>query len=137
MISLKIDENLFVLTEDGQNVLYKDCLKYRISRQKREIVFNNLLTAIKLFEEGVSLRTFQDRGILKKLVYQPKTRLYDVWEIRDEGLGTRLIFIWEKPNTIIVSAVTKRMGSLTQAINRGVNRWKKYLRKEKSQFPNY
>lgn len=37
---LKMYEDLFVLEENGQNVLLKDCLKYRISKQERGALYD-------------------------------------------------------------------------------------------------
>lgn len=127
---IEIEEILWVLTENGRNVLLEDCQKFGISRTDRFFILGLLYSIVEAIRLGDPLESFIEDGVLKKLDRQPKVQTADVWEIRDTGRQTRLIFVRDKMDSIIVSAVSKLHGSLSQAINRGVNRWTNYLKQK-------
>lgn len=128
---IEIELGIRVLAENDKNVFTSDCQRFRISKEDKKLIYQLLLTIAETIQEGGSLDPHIKKGILKKLERQPKALAHNLWEVRDEGRGTRLIFTIQHPYSIIVSAVSKNKGSLNQAVNRGANRWIKYLKQKK------
>lgn len=128
---LYIEDSLWVLEEDGKNVLLKDSQANGVSKSERKRLFILFLGAAQAIRDGESLDPYLYSGCLKCLDRQEKAVRSNLWEIRDEGSGTRLIFVREDPDTIIVAAVSKRCGNLSQAVHRGANRWAKYKKETK------
>ncbi len=119
---------LWILEEEGQNVLLKDCLKFSLSKVERVRLFQILREVVAEIQIGGAIDDFISAGELKRLERQKETEGLDVWEVRDPGRGGRIVFIREDPNSIVVAAVDKRQFSHSQAILRGVKRWKSYLK---------
>jgi len=126
---LQIDEGLWVLEEDGQNVALKDCVKFEITKTKRKDLFLVVVMVAKRLQKRVSLDSLVEQGLVKKLDRQKSVALADVWEARSPG-GGRIIFMIKDPDTIVISAVHKGHGSLTQAVDRGMGRWRRYLKEK-------
>lgn len=132
MITLSfIEEGIWVLEENGRNVLLKDAVQFGISKLERKFLYQQLSVTARLLKSGDDLAYLIKEGILKPLDRNLKAKKHHLWEIRDVGRGGRLIFVMLKPDTVIVSAVSKRKDSLSQAIHRGINRWEGYLKKPK------
>lgn len=125
---LNIENGIWVLVEDGYNVLLSDSAKFGINKQERKQLFRLLLVIAERLTKGESLEPLIKAEMIKKLTRQEKTIFENVWEVRNLSGGGRIIFVRRDPDSIIVSAVVKVHGSLSQAVNRGVNRWRKFLR---------
>lgn len=129
---LQIQKGVWVLEEEGQSVLVKDSVRYGITKAERKNLLQILSIVAEKLELGESLEPLIGQEFIKKLTRQEKTKFENIWEVRDPGINTRIIFIIEEPDSTIVAAVDKSQGSLSQAINRGVNRWREFLKtKEK------
>lgn len=137
MISiLEIEKGIWTLQENGKSVLLLDCLQFGISKQVRKSLMNVLTVVTSRLIRGESLESLVENGLLKKLIRQKEVVGENFWELRNEGQGERIIFTMREPHSIIVAAANKAKGPLNQSINRGVKRWKKFLREnEKSQWP--
>ncbi len=125
---LKIAEGLWVLEEEGQNVLFKDSVAFGLSKAERKHLFWVISMVASCRQQAKSLAPYIKCGYIKKLDRQVTTKNGDVWEARDLCKGGRIIFIIDDNNTVIVAAVHKSRGKLSHAINRGIKRWKKYLK---------
>lgn len=119
---------LWVLEEEGQNVLLKDCLKFGLEKAERIWLFQTLQDFVGEIQEGRAIEDFIDQGLVKRLDRQKETEGFDLWEVRDPGRAGRIIFIRKDPDVIIIAAVDKGRFSHGQAIRRGVRRWKNYLK---------
>lgn len=127
--------NLFVIMEDEQSVLHGDAIRFGLSKNEK----NALLAELKSFcnaieiDPALALKKFTDDEILKKLDRDKKAKAQgNLWEVRSPEHGGRIIFILNDDGSVIVSAVNKNVKSKsgkpqTEAINRGVNRWKALL----------
>lgn len=125
---LKVEEGLWVLEEEGQNVLLKDCLQFGVGKSERKHLLRILLVMVEKLRSGEMFDPLIQQGWIKKLTRQEKTFFENVWEARDPGSHARVIFVIKDPETVIVAAVDKMKSSLSQAVNRGINRWRKYLK---------
>lgn len=133
----QIDEtnNLFVIMENGQSVLHGDAVRFGLSKNEKNTLLAELKSFCNAFEiDPVSaLRKFTDDEILKRLDRDIKAKAQgNLWEIRSPEHGGRIFFILSDDGSVIVSAVNKNVKSKsgkpqTEAINRGVNRWKALL----------
>ena len=119
---------LWILEEEEHNVLLKDCLKFGLTKVERVWLFQTLQEVVGEIQAGGSVQDFIEAGELKHLDRQKETDGLDVWEVRDPGRGGRIIFIREDSDSIVVAAVDKRKSSHSQAVSRGVKRWKGYLK---------
>lgn len=119
---------LWILEENGQNVLLRDCLKFGLGKVERIWLFQTLQDVVAEIQSGNSIEGFIKEDVLKCLDRQKETKELNIWEVRDPGRGGRIIFIRDDPNSIVVAAVNKRRSSHNQAIRRGVKRWKDYLK---------
>ncbi len=129
---IEVKPGIWVLEEDGQNVLLKDCQQFEIGKQERKTLFQSLEFLAKALQEGRSYAPLIEQCLLKKLQRQKEALELNLWEVRAEGRGERIIFAMREPNLIIVAAVHKSKGGMSQAVNRGVKRWKRFLKgKEK------
>ena len=128
---LLIEEQIGVLEEDGKNVLFADCVEFKVSKEERHFLFRKLMVLVCLLKAGTDLTPMIEEGYLAPLDQDPRCKKYNLWEIRDPGRGGRLFFVMDKPDAIIISAVSKRYGSQKQAINRGIKRWETYLKSTK------
>ncbi|MDO8518663.1 MAG: hypothetical protein Q7T11_00685 [Deltaproteobacteria bacterium] len=131
---LQIENGIWALEEDGRNVLLADCLRFGIKKQDRTSLMNILTAAVGLLREGKNFDVLIRKNQIKKLDREKEAVKENIWEVRSEGWGGRIVFVLKDPDTIIVSAVDKGKGSLSQAINRGIKRWKQFL-KEQEKFP--
>lgn len=132
MVDIIESENgIWSLVEDGQNVLFRDCVCFGISKRERKSLFAILRETTDLLIEGGSLEPLMKKGVLKQLTRQLEAVRENLWEIRSDGKGARLVFVLQNPRTIIISAVDKGKGSLSQAVQRGVKRWKTFLKTER------
>lgn len=125
---LEIEQGLWVLEEDGRNVLLKDCERFGITRQDRKSLLNTLSVVVGLLAERERLDPLVHQGFLKRLIRQQGAYDDDVWEVRSDGSSGRVVFVMRAPDAVIVAAVDKRRGCLSNAVNRGVKRWKKFTR---------
>lgn len=132
---LYVEDAIWVLEEKGKNVFLQDCLENEIKREDR-LVLLDLIRDFSLAIQGDDrlLNGLIKSGFVKKLDKQPKALHYDLWEIRSDGKPQRVILVKINPQLVIVAAVDKSKKSQKNAINRGVNRWKEFLKKEKK-FP--
>lgn len=134
MIELSlIQDGIGVLVEEGISVFVVDSQKYGISRVEKKFLFTHLEDVASFLRNGYDLKPLIDAGFLKKLTHDAKCIENNLWEIRDPGRGGRLIFVLDDPESIIISAVSKRVGSQNQAIKRGMKRWGNFLKKQKKQ----
>ncbi|QQR80856.1 MAG: hypothetical protein IPJ69_01495 [Deltaproteobacteria bacterium] len=132
---IQVEGVIWVLEEGGRNIFLQDCQDNGIDRMQRF----ELLDSIRDFSEAIThdqelLEKLIESGFLKKLNKQAKAQQYDLWEVRSDGKPYRVILIRVNPHIVIVAAVDKSKKSQKNAINRGVNRWKEFLKKEKK-FP--
>lgn len=135
---IQIENGIWVLEEDGQNVLLADCLKFGIKRQDRKSLMRTLGVASRLLKTGKGLEGLVGQNVLKKLDRQKEASNIGIWEVRADGKRERIVFVLKEPDTIVVSAVEKGKGSLSQAINRGIKRWTTFLKEdEKSPLPKH
>lgn len=98
---LQIQEGLYVLTEEGINVLHKDSIRFGLSKEERRILFDNLVLVSQEIQKKASLALFVKARILKQLTKQSKAQKWNLWEIRDEGNQGRLIFVRLDPDVIL------------------------------------
>lgn len=125
---LKLEEGLWALEEEGQNVLLKDCQKFGINKTERKHLLRILLLVVEKLGSCETLEPLIKQEWIKKLTRQEQTFFENVWEARTPGTGARIIFVIEEPDSIIIAAVDKSKGSLSHAVNRGVNRWRNFLK---------
>lgn len=127
--------NLFALFENEQSVIDLDSNSTGLLREHKRQLLRDLMVICRTVEtEGInSLKRFVEMDILKKLENDKKAaRLGNLWEVRSNQHAGRIIFVFEDPNSIVVSAVNKGTKKMkddpqTQAINRGANRWQTLL----------
>lgn len=122
---MKYKLGIYVLAENGQNVFLKDCIAFGIGSQTRKFIERILKETVLCIQNRMGFDRLIKANLLKRLDRQSKAKKYDLWEIREPG-GSRLIFMLQDPDTIILSAVHKGRGNLSNAVNRGVNRWLNY-----------
>lgn len=124
------DPNLFVVLENDINVLHADANRFGILKEeKRELMRIVRAVAKTIRTDGAtSLDLLLREGVLKKIEREQSVKNLSVWEARSEAHGARIFFLLLNPNTIIVSAVNKTYHSQSQAINRGMKRWKMLLK---------
>jgi hypothetical protein len=135
---LEVESGIWILEEEGQNVLLKDCQRFGIGKETRKALMDIMSLTATYLAKGESLEPLIELGLLKKLQRQESAVQTDLWEARLVGRGGRLLFVMKRPDSIIVSAVDKNKGSLSQAINRGVKRWREFLKeRELSQWPTH
>lgn len=125
---IHLEPGITSLTENGISVLQKDSIRFAISRRQSRFLRRIIKTFSACIQSDFDYGRLIEDGFVRKLERQAKAGQYNLWEAREPG-GARIIFRIEKPNMIIVSAVQKSRGSLTEAINRGTNRWQSYLKK--------
>ena len=106
----------------------KDCLKFGLGKTERIWLFQTLQDFVAEIQNERPVDGFIDEGVIKRLEIQKETEGLNIWEVRDPGRAGRIIFIREDPCAIIVAAVDKGRGSHSQAVRRGVKRWKDYLK---------
>lgn len=128
---LNIEGGLYVLSENGLDILSSDCVRFGITRNDKKFLLNKLKIFQVFLQQNETTDEFIRLGIIKKLTKQWKAVKYNLWEARDEGSHGRVIFCMLKPDMVIISAVNKVESSLSQAINRGVKRWELYLKTSK------
>lgn len=123
--------NLFVLYENEQSVIDIDAHTTGLAREHKKRLLRDLMEICRAVEtDGAeAFKRFVDGDILAKLNKDEKAaKLGTLWEVRSNQHPGRIIFVFEDPNSIVVSAVNKgtkkkQESPQTQAINRGVNRW--------------
>lgn len=118
-------ENIYSLTNLGHSVLDLDCVKYGVDKIQRRSLVRILRSIAKEIKQGFSINDYIEMGFLKKLVRDVGDQ-NNVWEVRDEGHHCRLIFLIDKKKIIILSVANKLNQNLSQAIKRGLKRWKKF-----------
>ena len=126
---------LYELIDDkDHSVLDVDALKFKLDRgMKRQLKNILILVCQGLAIKGLeALNEFIQDDLLKKIERNVKAQKYDLWEVRHPAHGGRIFFIMDNKNNIIVSAVNKQSTkdnlSQEKAINRGINRWEKFLK---------
>ena len=119
---------LWILEEKGQSVLFKDSLSFALDKHERIWLFQTLQMVVAKIQDGKSVTEFIQSGVLKPLDQQKEVEGFNVWEIRNLGRAGRVIFVRKDQNSIIVAAVNKGQSSHSQAIRRGIRRWKNYLK---------
>lgn len=124
---IEVEPGIWTLQEDGKNVFLGDCQKFDISKKERRELLLFLRKAVDFFEKGL-VDVLIERGNLKRLSRQPKAMEENLWEVRRDGDGARILFIQVSPGAVVVAAVHKNRGSLSQAVHRGVNRWRSFLK---------
>ena len=125
---IEVGPGIWVIEEEGKNVFLDDCQQFEIDKIERRVLWHYLKEVAQAIREGEEIQPLIDRGILKKLSRQTKAAKQDLWEIRTDWGGARILFIRIDPKLVVVAAVHKSRGSLSHAVNRGVNRWKNYLK---------
>lgn len=127
---IELESGIQTLSEGGVNVLHKDCLRFGMAKTERRELLIYLRQAVAAFRECDEelLKGLLEGRYLKKLERQKKAREENLWEVRKEGRGARILFMRLDSNAVVVAAVEKGAGSLSQAVNRGVNRWRDYLK---------
>jgi hypothetical protein len=122
-----------LIDENSQSVLNIDAVKYKLTREvKRQLksILIQISQALAITgEEG--LKDFIEAEVLKQIVKNPKAVEHNLWEVRSPAHGGRIFFIMDDDGNIIVSAVDKNVkdsSAQEKAINRGVNRWEKFLK---------
>lgn len=124
------DPNLFVILENGISVLHADANRFGIRKEeKRELIRMVRAAAKTIRTDGIgSLESLVQEGVLKRIEREESVKHLNVWEVRSDAHAARIFFLLANPNAIIVSAVNKTHHSQSQAINRGVKRWKLLLK---------
>lgn len=124
------DPNLFVILENGMNVLHDDANRFGISKEKKRELIRIVRSVAKTIRTDglVALDFLVQEGVLKRIEKQENVQDLKVWETRSNAHGARIFFLLSNANTIIVSAVNKTGNSQSQAINRGIKRWKMLLK---------
>ena len=117
-----------MLEEDGHNVLLRDCLEFGVSKQDKKHLLRVLVMVAEKLGSYETLEPLIEEEWIKQLVRQEKVLFENIWEARHPGNNARIIFVIREDDSIIIAAVNKSQGSLSQAVNRGVNRWKKFLK---------
>ena len=122
-----------MVDEKGRSCLDLDALQQKLNRLiKREL--KNMLVmicqAIKV--KGTSaLYDFIEDDLLRKIERIPRAVEHNMWEVKSPAHGGRLFFVMDEEGQIIVSAVdkfaTQDPMAQEKAINRGLNRWEKFL----------
>lgn len=125
---LQVEDGIWVLQEDGLNVLLADCQKFGITKAERKGLLLFLREVVQALRQGENVQELVDRRVLKKLERQSKASEENLWEVRADSGSARILFMMMDPDAVIVSAVHKSRGSLRQAVNRGVNRWRNFLK---------
>lgn len=123
-----VETGIWTLEEDGKNVFLVDCQKFGILKSERKELLVFLREAVAAFRGSGFIDVLIERGNLKKLSRQKEAVNKDLWEIRRDGDGARILFVRISSDVVVVAAVDKGKGSLSQAVNRGVKRWKNYLK---------
>ena len=121
-----------LIDEKGQSVLDIDAVKCKLTREvKRQLKSILIQISQALVIDGRSgLKDFMEAEVLKQIIKNPKAVKHNLWEVRSSAHGGRIFFIMDDDGNIIVSAVDKQIkdsSAQEKAINRGVNRWEKYL----------
>lgn len=135
---IQVEQGIWILEEEKQNVLLKDCLRFKIEKQARKSLMDILSAVARYLMEGKSLEPLIQSRLIKRLTRQEDAVQENIWEVRAEGWGGRLVFIMKEPNSIVVAAVNKNAGSLSQTVNRGLKRWKNFLKEQRRfQLPRH
>ena len=126
----KDDPNLFVICENGKDVLNGDAIRCGVSKEIKRELFTVLRAVAKTTRtEGIgALELSFGRDVLKRIDRQENVKDLNFWEARSDAHGGRIFFLLIAPNVIIVSAVNKFHYSQSQAVNRGIKRWKTLLK---------
>lgn len=123
-----------MLDENGHSYLDMDALRCKLGKHvKRELKNTLILVCRDLKIQGMNaLSDFVDEGLLKKIDRNTRAVEHHLWEVRNPAHGGRIFFILDDEGQIIVSAVdkyAKDSEAQEKAINRGLNRWEKFLSK--------
>lgn len=133
-----IDEDirLYVLLDHGQNVLNADAVKFRLSKERKKSLLNDLQNVCRdyLLEGERGLKDYIDADVLRKITKDEKAARHDMWEVKSPKHGGRIFFMIQNDGNFVVSAVDKSLSRLgspqAQAIRRGVKRWEAYLKQK-------
>lgn len=130
LLEYESEKHLFVILENGQNVLNLDAVRFGMARPMKKRLMRILKDLVRKMktDNGVAFEDFIQRGVLKKVHKQESTKNLDMWEMREDSHGGRIFFVMANLNIVVVSAVNKTEFSQSQAINREVRRWKTLLK---------
>lgn len=126
--------NLYeIIDGKGHSVFDLDAAKFGMSRDIKRQLKNILIQICQtLTIKGLEgLNDFIADGLLKKIERNIRAVEHNLWEVRHPAHGGRLFFIMDEDGNVIVSAVDKQAKDRAvqeKAINRGINRWEKFLK---------
>ena len=124
---------LYEIVDDGRSVFDLDAMKFSMPREiKRQLKNVLILICQTLSVKGQDgLEDFVTDGLLRKIERNARAVEHGLWEIRHPAHGGRLFFVMDDDGNVIVSAVDKGFkdrSAQEKAINRGINRWEKFLK---------
>lgn len=129
---VQVEAGIWSLEENYVNVFLADCHAFGILKAERKEMLLLLREAVAAMLNPKRWDLMVQYGNLKKLTRQQRATFSDLWEVRQDGKGARVLFVRMDPDIVVVAAVHKNASSLSQAVNRGISRWEKFLKtKEK------
>lgn len=122
-----------ILDGTGRSVFDLDAAKFGMSREIKRQLKNVLIQICQtLIIKGLKgLDDFISDGLLRKIERNARAVGHGLWEVRNPAHGGRLFFIMDDDGSVIVSAADKGVkdrSAQEKAINRGINRWEKFLK---------